>query len=196
MLNNKATISGTIETPFMLDHEYYKENYYMFILAVKRTSGIDDLIPVLVSDRLFDVKKDLTGKSVNIVGEFRSFNNHHINGKTSLQLYIFPLKMEIIDESINENEILIQGTICKKPVYRETPGGRLITDVLLAVNREYDKSDYIPCIAWGRNAYFLSTLSVGDKIRITGRVQSRNYTKAGEVFTAYEMSINLVEAVS
>lgn len=192
MINNKATITGMIETQFLLDHEYYNEKFYQCLLSVKRTSGTPDTIPIIVSERLIDVTKDYTGCYASITGEFRSFNAHH-EGKTSLILYIFPLSIDLVDEPNNINDILLQGVICKTPVYRETPQGRLITDVLLAVNREYNKTDYIPCIAWGRNAYYLSTLSVGTTIRVTGRVQSRKYNKNGAVNTAYEFSINLVE---
>lgn len=195
MINNRVTIAGVVESNFILDHDYYSERFYQFMLGVKRTSGTMDSIPVIVSERLIDVSKDLTGQYVSIVGEFRSFNLHDM-GKVRLLLYVFPQKIELLDEPDNQNDILIQATICKEPVIRETPYGRVITDVLLAINREYNKSDYIPAIAWGRNAIYISTLHSGSVIRATGRVQSRNYNKGGVVKTAYELSINLVETVS
>lgn len=195
MINNKVTLDGTVETEFTLDHDIYNERFYQFILAVKRTSGTVDHLPVIVSERLIDVTQDIIGQSVFITGEFRSFNLHE-NGKTSLLLYVFPLKIDIIKKPNNVNDVIIMGVICKTPIYRETPQGRLITDVMLAVNRETGKSDYIPAIAWGRNAYFISTLKVGGVIRVTGRIQSRNYNKNGLIKTAYELSINLVETVS
>lgn len=195
MSNNRVTVKGRIETNFMLDHDYYYERFYQLLLAIKRSSGAVDVIPVIVSERLIDVSKDLTGHYVSIVGEFRSFN-YHGDSKNKLLLYIFPLKIEVISEPDNINDILIQGVLCKEPVLRETPYGRVITDVLLAVNREYNKSDYIPAIAWGRNAYFISSLHRGTVIRAAGRIQSRNYNKYGSVMTAYEISLNLVETVT
>lgn len=195
MINNRVTIAGVIESKFILDHDYYSERFYQFMLGVKRTSGTVDNLPVIVSERLIDITKDMTGQYVSITGEFRSFNLHD-NGKVRLLLYVFPQKIELLDKPDNENDILIQATICKEPVLRETPYGRVITDVLLAVNREYSKSDYIPAIAWGRNAFYLSTLHSGSVIRAAGRIQSRLYNKNGSEKTAYEVSINLVETVS
>lgn len=195
MSNNRVTLAGIVETNFVLDHNYYGERFFQFLLTVKRTSGTVDTIPVIVSERLVDVSQDLTGHYVSIVGEFRSFNLHD-NGRVKLLLYVFPLKIDLLDKPDNKNDILIQATICKEPVLRETPYGRVITDVLLAVNRGYGKSDYIPSIAWGRNAIYLSSLPNGSVIRAAGRVQSRNYNKDGKVKTAYELSINLVETVS
>lgn len=193
-MNNKVTVNGLIETNFMLDHDYYGERFYQFLISVKRTSGTKDVIPVIVSERLIDVTKNMTGQYVTIIGEFRSFN-YHDGDKIRVLLFIFPLKIGLIDEPDNVNDILILGSICKEPTLRETPYGRVIADVLLAVNREYHKTDYIPCIAWGRNAYYISTLHTGAVIRAAGRIQSRQYNKNETVKTAYEVSINLVETV-
>lgn len=195
MINNRVTLTGKIETKFELDHDYYGECFYKFTLGIMRSSGTLDTIPVIVSERLMDVTKDMTGQYVSIVGEFRSFNLHD-NGRVRLLLYVFPLKIELLDKPDNVNDILIQGVICKEPILRETPYGRVITDVLLAVNREYNKSDCIPAIAWGRNAIYISSLHSGSVIRAAGRIQSRNYNKDGSVKTAYELSINLMETVS
>lgn len=192
MTHNKVSISGVIESDFMLDHEYTNEKFYQFLLSVRRSSGATDTLPVIVSDRLINVSKNMIGQYVAIEGEFRSFNYHELD-KTRLLLYIFPQIITLIDEPKNTNDILLQGTICKEPVFRETPNGRIITDILLAVSRNYHKSDYIPCIAWGRNAYVISLLNTGTGIRVAGRVQSRDYSKNGTIKTAYEMSINLVE---
>lgn len=195
MINNRVTIAGVVKSKFILDHNYYSERFYQFMLGVKRTSGTVDNLPVIVSERLIDISKDMTGQYVSITGEFRSFNLHD-NGKVRLLLYVFPQKIELLNKSEDINDILIQATICKEPVLRETPYGRVITDVLLAVSREYKKYDYIPAIAWGRNAIYLSNLQAGIEIRAVGRVQSRLYNKNGSVKTAYELSINLIETVS
>ena len=194
-MDNKVTIAGVIVSNFMLDHNYCSERFYRFSLSVKRSSGTVDTIPVIVSERLMDVTKDMTGQYVFITGEFRSFKFHE-NNKSRLLLYVFPLKVELIDTPEDINEVIIQGVICKEPVFRETPYGRIITDVLLTVTRGYEKWDSIPAIAWGRNAIFLSNLSAGHEIRVAGRVQSRLYNKNGITKTAYELSINLVEVVS
>lgn len=194
MIKNKVTLSGVIATQFRLDHEYYNERYFQFMLNVKRSSGADDTIVVIVSERLLDVTKDMTGQYINIVGEYRSFNAHS-GHKTKVLLYVFPLLVTLLKAPDDHNEIILEGNICKPPIYRETPNGRMITDVLLAVSREYNKRDYIPAIAWGRNAYYMSTLPVGTAIRIAGRVQSRTYIKNDDVLTAYEVSISLIERV-
>lgn len=193
MTHNKVSISGVIESDFMLDHEYTNEKFYQFLLSVKRSSsGATDIIPVIVSERLIDVSKNMVGQYVFIEGEFRSFNHHEID-KTRLLLYIFPLMIKVIDSEKYTNDILLEGKICKEAIFRETPNGRIITDVLLVVDRNYNKCDYIPCIAWGRNAYYISLLKRGTFIRVAGRVQSRDYNKDCKVKTAYELSINLVE---
>lgn len=194
MINNKVTLAGTIATQFLLDHEYYNERFYQFFISVKRTSGTVDNIPVIVSERLIDTTKDLTGCYVSIVGEFRSFSLHN-KTKTKLLLYVFPLKIELIDELQDINNIFITGVIRKTPVLRETPYGRIISDILLTVNREYNKCDYIPCIAWGRNAVAMSGVDIGTKVRLTGRIQSRDYDKNGTTLTAYEVSSIIIELV-
>lgn len=194
-MNNRVTVAGIIDSKFTLDHNYQSEHFYRFSLSVKRSSGTVDNIPVIVSERLVDVSKDMTGQYVFITGEFRSFKFHE-NNKARLLLYVFPLKVDLIDKPEDINEVIIQGVICKEPVLRETPYGRVITDVLLKISRGYKKWDSIPAIAWGRNAIFLSSLPVGSEIRVAGRVQSRLYDKNGITKTAYELSINLVETVS
>lgn len=194
-MNNRVTIAGVIVSNFTLDHNYYSERFYRFLLSIKRSSGAVDTIPVIVSERLMDVTKDMTGQYIFITGEFRSFK-YHENNKTRLLLYVFPLKVDLIDEPEDINEVIIQGVICKEPVLRETPYGRVITDVLLTITRGYKKCDSIPAIAWGRNAIFLSNLTAGHEIRAVGRIQSRLYNKNGSEKTAYELSINLIEAVS
>lgn len=193
-MNNRVTVAGVIDSEFTLDHNYQSERFYRFSLSVKRSSGTVDNIPVIVSERLVDVTKDMTGQYVFITGEFRSFKFRE-NDKVKLLLYVFPLRVDLIDKPEDINEVIIQGVICKEPVLRETPYGRVITDVLLTVSRGYKKWDSIPAIAWGRNAIYLSNQPAGSEIRVVGRVQSRLYDKNGITKTAYELSINLVESV-
>ena len=168
-------------------------------MLVYRLSDQFDLIPVMVSERLIDVKQDFVGTRIKVNGQFRSYNRHE-GMKNKLQLSVFARDIENIDtEDPDQNSARSEGFICKDPVYRKTPLGREIADVLLAVNRPYGKSDYIPCICWGRNARFASTLTVGTHIRAYGRIQSREYTKKtedGEVKkTAYEVSISKIETM-
>ena len=200
--NNKVMLAGKIVAPFKFQMEHKGEAFYRTILQVKRQSGQCDLIPLLLSERLLDDTKNYEGQLVSVVGQFRSYNSHE-QTKTCLLLHTFVKELDILDsdeEAGSMNEIFLQGFLCKEPVYRKTPLGREIADVLLAVNREYGRTDYIPCIVWGRNARFVSRLKVGDQIQVTGRIQSREYEKMEESEKvkkrAYEVSVfrlNLVE---
>ena len=198
--NNKVTISGEIVSEFKFNHEIYGERFYLVEVDVPRTSGYVDRLPVMVSEYLMDAYKDLRGYKVIVKGQYRSYNKHG-NNRNCLILSIFALEVEFVDEPLTGwegNSICLEGTICKEPVYRVTPLGREITDLLIAVNRPYGKSDYIPCICWGRTAKFASGLEVGDKCSVKGRVQSRNYTKnysdgGTEERIAYEVSLRVVE---
>lgn len=183
----------------VFNHEVYGEKFYSTTLFTERTSGTADLIPVLISERLF--KGNLNGQYVRICGHFRSYNKYEEN-RNRMILSVFVMEIEIVDEeiSLSENEIEICGCLCKDAVYRTTPLGRNIADLLLAVNRPYGKSDYIPCVCWGRNAKYAPTLSVGTKLRVFGRIQSREYQKKiseeeFETRTAYEVSIGRIELV-
>lgn len=195
--NNRVTVSGEISSNFKFSHEVYGEKFYITDLKVQRSSGTYDVIPIMVSDRIIDVSEDYIGFYVSIVGQFRSFNNQNGDGKKQLILFIFVMEWKFIDEAERcemTNHIELDGFICKEPVYRKTPLGREIADILLAVNRLYGKSDYIPCISWGRNARYVNSLKVGDRIGICGRIQSREYVKhisdtEQETRTAYEVSI-------
>lgn len=196
--NNQVTLSGEIVSNFEFSHEVFGEGFCTAMLAIERTSGQKDVIPILVSDRLIDVKADWTGRFVRVSGQFRSYNKHE-GERDRLVLSVFVREFEEFKElpfSDNySNRISLDGYICKQPAYRETPLGREITDILLAVNRPYGKSDYIPCIAWGRNARFASSLEVGTRLQIEGRIQSREYQKRisddeHETRTAYEVSAN------
>lgn len=206
--NNKATLSGEIVSNFEFDHECYGEKFYTAMLASERTSGQKDVIPVMVSERLVDVKADWIGRFVKVYGQFRSCNKREGN-RNRLMLSVFVTEFEEIEfeheelgSGYDENHISLGGYICKQPIYRKTPLGREITDILLAINRQYGKSDYIPCIAWGRNAAYVGELEVGTKLQIFGRIQSRIYHKKMEngdlepiERTAYEVSISKLTVV-
>jgi len=198
--NNVVTISGKVATDLKYSHEIYGEGFYHFILEVPRLSDSSDNISVTISERLISQRKLTPGTLVNIEGQFRSYNSFGDSGN-KLLLTVFARELEFVDdESLirNCNKIFLNGFICKKPIYRSTPFGREITDLLIAVNRAYNKSDYIPCISWGRNARFCSGLNVGDNIKIWGRIQSRTYQKKmndGSAVSrvAYEVSLSKLE---
>ena len=198
--NNQVTMMGEIVSAFQFSHEVFGEGFYMVELAVSRLSNYSDYIPLMVSERLIDTEQDYTGQFIRVSGQFRSYNSHE-EKKNRLVLSVFVRELEFLDE-IDENEktnqIFLDGYICKEPIYRKTPLGREIADVLLAVNRSYGKSDYIPCICWGRNARFASGFTVGCHIQIVGRVQSREYVKRiseeeVEHRVAYEVSVSKVD---
>ena len=198
--NNQVTMMGEIVSAFQFSHEVFGEGFYMVELAVSRLSNYSDYIPLMVSERLIDTEQDYTGQFIRISGQFRSYNRHE-EKKNRLVLSVFVRELEFLDE-IDENEktnqIFLDGYICKMPIYRKTPLGREIADILLAVNRPYGKSDYIPCIAWGRNARYASNFQVGTRVCIWGRVQSREYTKKiseseCEHRVAYEVSVSKVD---
>ena len=196
--NNKVFISGEIVSDAEFSHEVYGEGFYEMNVLVKRLSGQGDVLPMTVSERLIADKQLKKGVIINALGQFRSYNKL-MDGKSKLMLTVFV--RELIDGVAvkNPNSIVLSGYICKPPVYRTTPFNREIADILIAVNRSYNKSDYIPCIAWGRNARFAKNLAVGEKIAIAGRIQSREYQKRIsdeeiKVMTAYEVSISKLAA--
>ena len=198
--NNQVSMMGEIVSEFQFSHEVFGEGFYMVELAVNRLSNYSDYIPLMISERLIDTEQDYTGQLIRVSGQFRSYNRHE-EKKNRLILSVFVRELEFLDE-IDENEktnqIFLDGYICKEPIYRKTPLGREIADVLLAVNRSYGKSDYIPCICWGRNARFASGFTVGSHIQIVGRVQSREYVKRideenVEHRVAYEVSVSKVD---
>ena len=196
--NNKVFISGEIVTEAEFSHEVYGEGFYEMNVLVKRLSGQGDVLPVTVSERLI-LDKDLkVGVTINALGQFRSYNKL-VDGKSKLMLTVFIRELIDDQEIRNPNSIVLSGYICKPPVYRTTPFNREIADILIAVNRSYNKSDYIPCIAWGRNARFAKNLAVGEKIAISGRIQSREYQKRitdddVRTLVAYEVSISKLAA--
>lgn len=197
--NNIANLVGKIVSEFKFNHEVNGERFYRFDIECDRFSGTVDTIPCLISEHLTDVSKDMTDSIVVIEGTIRTFNRY-ISEKSKLILNVFVSEIEFTDTEYNTNEVVIDGYICKEPIYRKTPLGREITDILLAVNRAYGKSDYIPCIAWGRNARCTSQLPVGTRLSIKGRLQSRDYFKKiseneTSVKTTYEVSINYVKII-
>jgi single-stranded DNA-binding protein len=201
MSNNIAEITGIVTADPEFSHEVYGEGFYEFGLEVSRLSQVADFLPVTISERLIDSGKLVKGSIAKISGQVRSYNNFvEETRRNRLILTLFARDIEILSEpgAENPNDIFLNGYICKPPVYRTTPFGREITDLLVAVNRSYNKSDYIPCIAWGRNAKFAGRLSVGDNIKIWGRMQSRGYQKkyeSGDIEekTAYEISVSKLE---
>ncbi|MDD6308153.1 MAG: single-stranded DNA-binding protein [Clostridia bacterium] len=199
METNTAMISGIIEDEAVFSHSVYGEGFYTFHVCVPRLSETNDIIPVTISERLMEPDALHVGERVEVSGQFRSYNNYTETGNR-LMLTLFARDVQFPKEaSLSPNEITLVGYLCKPPVYRHTPFGREISDMLLAVNRSYNKSDYIPCIAWGRNARFSRNLAVGDKVQLSGRIQSREYRKkvAEDVFvskTAYEISVIKIEA--
>ena len=200
MLNNKIYLEGKVVSELEFSLEMFGEGFYSFNIEVMRLSDSVDLLNITISERLINGFDLSIGKEVIIEGQLRSYNKF-MNGAYKLILTVFARNIEpCIEKSKNPNEIYLDGFICKEPVYRTTPFGREIADVLLAVNRAYNKSDYIPTIAWGRNSRFCQSLSVGDNIRVWGRLQSREYQKKisdTEVIKkiAFEVSISKMERV-
>lgn len=198
--NNQVTISGEVVSEFLYSHELYGEKFYFVDVKTQRLSYAVDVLPVIVSDRLVDISQNCEGLLVEITGQFRSFNRHAEN-KCKLVLTVFAREFNFIDtleDSPKSNQIYLEGYICKEPVYRKTPMGREITDLLLAVNRPYGKTDYIPCICWGRNARYANSLNVGEYCIVAGRIQSREYIKKldeerTEQRIAYEVSVSRLE---
>ena len=188
---NDVLIAGLVEK-VEYSNEIYGEIFHRCYVNIERTSGIIDTIPVNISDKLANVG-DLIGKFIKVTGHYRSYNKKD-GEKTKLILYVFANSVEILENPENINEANIEGFVVKPVTYRKTPSGREISDIILAVNRMYGKSDYIPCITWGRNAVFAERFQPGDKISITGRIQSREYTKKindeDVTYTAYEVSVN------
>ena len=193
--NNKIEISGIVSSESRFSHKIYGEEFYNFDISVERLSGSADMIPVTISERLFNKDELTVGKEIKIDGQIRSYNS---SSESRNRLVISVFAREIYyGEGNNENAVQLNGFICRKPVYRTTPMGREIADILIAVNRAYNKSDYIPCIAWGRNARFVKNVQVGQNIVISGRIQSRKYNKklpddTMEIRTAYELSVGKI----
>lgn len=201
--NNRVCIIGEIVSEFTFSHEVFGEGFYIANVSVNRLSDMVDVIPLMISERLIDVTKDYRGMKIEVAGQFRSYNRHEgTKNKLVLSIFVRELRFleddEMPEEQSKSNQIFLDGYVCKPPIYRKTPLGREIADILVAVNRPYGKSDYIPCIAWGRNARFAGGLEVGEHIQIQGRFQSREYTKKisdneVETRTAYEVSVSRID---
>lgn len=194
--NNKVYLSGMLESEPVFSHELYGEGFYEFTLRVPRLSEQSDIIPITISERLLGEKNLVKGTKISFYGQFRSFNKL-VGEKSKLMLTVFVRDFLDEDEEANPNVTELTGYVCKQPMYRTTPFNREICDLLIAVNRAYDKSDYIPCIAWGRNARFVKEMAVGQKLSLSGRIQSREYTKklpdgSSEIRVAYELSVNKI----
>ena len=211
--NNYLTLVGKVTGEKRFSHEIYGEKFYVFDLEIPRLSGNADIIPITVSERIATDEMLTEGKNLLVKGQFRSYNSYDTQ-KNRLILTVFAKDVieveekpededednEMVKKDMVTNEVVLIGYICKKPIYRQTPFGREIADILLAVNRAYNKSDYIPCIAWGRNARFCQNLEVGTKVKLVGRVQSRTYEKKYEDGTvenrvAYEVSVGSLEII-
>ena len=198
--NDQVTIMGKVATEFSFSHEVFGEGFYMVEVEVKRLSNSEDRIPLMISERLIDVTQDYTGEYIMVHGQFRSYNRHE-EQKNRLVLSVFVREISFMEEEpdgTKTNSIWLDGYICKEPIYRKTPLGREIADLLLAVNRPYGKSDYIPCICWGRNARYASGFEVGEHVQLLGRIQSREYVKRisdteTEKRVAYEVSVSKLE---
>ena len=208
--NNYLTLVGKVTGEKRYSHEIYGEKFYVFDLSIPRLSGNADIIPITVSERIVNDNMLAIGKKLLVKGQFRSYNSYE-NERNRLILTVFAKDIVELEENEEENElakkdqvtneVVLIGYICKKPIYRQTPFGREIADILLAVNRAYNKSDYIPSIAWGRNARFCQNIEVGTQVKIVGRVQSRTYEKKFEDGTsqtrvAYEVSIGSLEIIN
>ena len=203
--NNRVCIIGEIVSEFTFSHEVFGEGFYIANVSVNRLSDMVDVIPLMISERLIDVTKDYRGMKIEVAGQFRSYNRHEgTKNKLVLSIFVRELRFleedEMPEEQSKSNQIFLDGYVCKPPIYRKTPLGREIADVLVAVNRPYGKSDYIPCIAWGRNARFAGGLEVGSHLQVSGRVQSREYTKKigedeVERRVAYEVSVSKIDFV-
>ena len=206
--NNHIIMVGKVTSDKRFSHEIYGEKFYIFDLSVPRLSGNSDIIPITISERLMVNGELPIGTKITVEGQFRSYNSYG-EGRNKLVLTVFAKNVTLLEDQESEvearkdfisNEVTLVGYICKKPVYRQTPFGREIADILLAVNRAYSKSDYIPCIAWGRTARFCENMEVGTEVKIVGRVQSRQYEKKHEDGTienkvAYEVSVGSLEVI-
>ncbi|MDD2627645.1 MAG: single-stranded DNA-binding protein [Clostridia bacterium] len=199
--NNIVKMGGTVASVLELSHEIYGEKFYRFHIEINRLSGQNDKLPIIISERLIDIDDFEIGKIIYIEGQYRSYNQLDENNKSRLILSVFVKEIEQLEvsESVKTiNELTVIGTVCKAPIYRKTPLGRDIADLLLAVNRSYNKSDYIPCIVWGRNAKYCENLETGTTVKVVGRIQARKYEKKYddgkiEERVAYEVSVSKFE---
>lgn len=195
---NIVNLRGELEEELIFSHEIFGEKFYSTKIKIHRLSDTYDILPITISERLLQEVNLQENNLVDVVGQLRSYNKN-IDNRNKLVLTVFVREINVVNEdSKDPNSIFLDGYICKNPIYRKTPLGREITDLLVAINRPYNKSDYIPSIVWGRNAKFAKNLKVGDRIQMWGRVQSREYEKKlddGEAQkrVAYEVSISKIK---
>ena len=194
IINNKVYLQGVVDSIPEFNHSVKDEEFYGFNLSVARLSRQNDIIPIIISKKLLNLNNIKLGDNLAVKGQFRSFNKMEAE-KRKLVLSVFVKEVCEWDDNANPNVIELNGYVCKPVIYRTTPFSREICDVLLAVNRNFNKSDYIPCIAWGNNAQIVSRMEVPTNLKIIGRIQSREYTKSLENLetitkTAYEVSIS------
>lgn len=199
-INNNIKLIGVVDTSIEFNHELYGERFLEFKLKISRLSGTNDIIPIVISERILNEELNI-GDIVEIEGEFHSYNVFDENEKSHLNLFGFVKEIKKLDYIYHTNEINLRGFIVKPPVYRETPLGRQITDLMIAVNRSYNKSDYIPCIVWGRNANYVKNFPIGTEIELNGRIQSREYLKKiseeeSVEKTALEVSVKSLEIIN
>lgn len=191
-MNNEITVVGAVNSEITYSHDVAGEEFYTFKVGVRRESGIVDTLPIIISK---DMCNGISvGKCLAVKGKYKSYNLK-TDTKSKLLLNVSANQVELIDTPANINDVFLEGVICKLPLIRETPKGRKIGELLLAVSREQNKTDYIPCIVWENNIKYINNLVAGDTIRVAGRVQSREYTKDGKTYTAYEVSVELIEEV-
>lgn len=196
MESNVVCIAGEIISDFEFSHQFNEKKFYKCKIKITRNSGAADVIPVMTPGHLIDPKTDYTGIRAIIVGSYHS-RKVFSGGRMRLELFVFA-KDVIWANTADENLVLLKGVISKSPIFRKTPKGRSITDIMLIVKREGGKTDYIPCVAWGENAMLASQLDVGTEVRIEGRIQSREYQKrlsesCSILKMAYEVSISQME---
>lgn len=200
---NQVIMSGIVDSPPICCSIVLGERFYSMDLNVQRKSGRVDRIPILISEKLMDVKADMMGMYMEIIGSFRSFNRYE-GGKNRLILSVYVQRLQKLKSLKSDtepvNSIFLDGFLCKAPYFRKTPGGRRITELMMSVKRN-ELRDYIPCICWGENAFKAKDFEPGDRLKLWGRVQSRIYQKryqgnTGEISenrTAYEISVGRIE---
>lgn len=199
---SSVRLSGRVLNEPVFNHKTYGEAFYMIVLGIFRRSGYEDKIRLIVSEKILRGRSPRKSELLEVSGQIRTYNRE-TEGRSKLEVTVFVREMAYRKEAgfEYENSVSIEGFICKAPIRRTSPLGREICDLMIAVNRMYNKSDYIPCIAWGRNASYCESLNVGDKVYIEGRIQSREYRKytedgQQEIRTAYEVSAVKAELIS
>lgn len=198
MEHNNILLRGSLQELPRFSHENHGRRFYRFILEVPRLSGAVDLLPVIAQEQLFNRLDPTAGSMLTVTGQIRSHNQRHPTGR-HLLIFVFATDI-VLEEGEPINQATLTGPLCRPPIYRRTPLGREICDVMLAVPRAFHRADYLPCIIWGRTALDISACQVRDTLSIQGRLQSRIYTKLTEEGaierTAYELSALTAQVVS